>query len=136
MRPKLALALIVFGVTFFLTQKLSAAQVLVVSSNAKWDMEYEGYGNVNALALKALAQCEAKGGIDPKIVWSVGSSVGFTHSEMWHGAIAISDNGSGTILGWHVLHWSRLGRNTHGREEARQDCKKKGGQNPKVVASF
>jgi hypothetical protein len=136
MKPTLVLALVVFGLSSFLTQTLFASQVLAVSSNAKWDMQYDPYGNVNALAAKALAACNAKGGIDPKIVWSVGSSVGFTHPEMWHGSIAISDNGTGTILGWHVLHWSRLGRNTHGREEACQDCKKKGGQSPKVVASF
>ena len=53
------LALIVLGLSTFLTQKLSAAQVLVVSSNGKWDMEYDGdrYGNGNALSAKALAAC-------------------------------------------------------------------------------
>ena len=136
MKPKLAFALIVFGVSAFITQTLAAAQVLAVSSNGKWGMEYDPYGNVNALAAKALAACKAKGGTDPKIVWSQASSVGFTHPEMWHGSIAISDNGTGTIIGWHLLHWSRLGRNTFGGKEACQDCQRKGGQNPKVVAHW
>jgi hypothetical protein len=99
MRSQLAaVALILFGLRAFLTQTLSA-QVLAVSSNGKWDMEYEDYGNVNALAAKALSACKAKGGTDPKIVWSQASNINRSHAEMYRGAIVISDGGTGTIVG-------------------------------------
>jgi hypothetical protein len=129
MRPKLAFAVFAFGVVVF-AQALPAAQVLAVSSNGKWDMEYEPYGNVNALAAKALAVCKAKGGTDPKIVWSQASNVEATHARINHGAVALSDNGTGTILGWSFNH------PYHNGSAARDDCRRKGGQNPKVVAAF
>jgi hypothetical protein len=130
MKPKLAFALIVVGVIAFITQTLPAAQVLAVSSNGKWDMEYQDYGSVNALAAKALAACKAKGGTDPKIVWSLSSNVMASHARIAHGAIAVSDHGTGTIVGWsfepNFRNWPR----------AKDDCRRKGGQNPKVVAHF
>ena len=130
MKPKLAFALIVVGVIAFITQTLPAAQVLAVSSNGKWDMEYLDYGSVNALAAKALAACKAKGGTDPKIVWSLSSNVMASHARIAHGAIAVSDHGTGTIVGWsfepNFRNWPR----------AKDDCRRKGGQNPKVVAHF
>ena len=130
MKPQLAFACIIFGVNSFFTQTLFAAQVLVVASNGKWDMEYEDYGNVNALAAKALAACRAKGGTDPKIVWSLSSNVMASHARIAHGAIAISDHGTGTIVGWsfepYFRNWPR----------AKDDCRRKGGRNPKVVAHF
>jgi hypothetical protein len=128
-RP-LTFACIIFGVISFFTQTLFAAQVLVVSSNGKWDMEYEPYGNVNALAAKALAACKAKGGTDPKIVWSQASSVRGGHADIANGAIAISDNGTGTIVGWS---FNNLGHNTN---RAKEDCQRKGGKNPRRVALF
>jgi hypothetical protein len=130
MRTQFVLALIVFALSAFFTQKLSAAQVLVVSSNGKWDMEYEDYGNVNALAAKALAACKAKGGTDPKIVWSVVSNVRGANTRMAYGAIAISDNGTGNIVGWS------FNNPYHNGKRAIEDCRRKGGQNPKVVAKF
>jgi hypothetical protein len=135
MKPKLAYALIAFGVSAFITQTLPAAQVLAVSSNGKWDMEYEPYGNVNALAAKALAACKAKGGTDPKIVWSEATNVGGGGASMYKGAIAISDNGSGTIVGWSFAHWDRRGH-PDVIKMALNDCRKKGGQNPKTVAHW
>ena len=129
MKPKLPFALIIFGVIAFVTQPLSAAQVLAVASNGKWDMEYEDYGNVNALAAKALAACKAKGGTDPKIVWSIASSVKWSHAQITHAAIAISDNGNGTIVGWSFDPY-------HKTPKAKEDCRRKGGQNPKIVARF
>jgi len=130
MKTRLVLALIVFGVIAFITQTLPATQVLAVSSNGKWDMEYEDYGNVNALAAKALATCKAKGGTDPKIVWSQASDVETSHARINHGAISLSDNGTGTILGW------TFNRTYHNGRAAMDDCRRKGGQNPKVVARF
>lgn len=52
MKKEFVLALIVFGLSAFFTQTLSAAQALAVASNGKWDMEYDPYGNVNVVAAK------------------------------------------------------------------------------------
>jgi hypothetical protein len=123
-------ALIALGLSALLTQTLSAAQVLVVASNGKWDMEYDPYGNVNTLGAKAIAACQAKGGTDSRIVWSISSSVQKTHARIMHVGIAISDNGTGTIVGWSA------GMNIPTGKRAKEDCLKKGGQNPKVVAKF
>ena len=141
MKPKLAFALIVFGLSAFLTQTLSAAQALAVASNGKWDMEYEPYGILNAVAAKAIAACKAKGGTDPKIVWSqrlnyfyFAGGKGIPHHQdpiqIARGAIAVSDNGTGNIVGWSFNH------PYHNTSAAKKDCQKKGGQNPKVVAHW
>jgi hypothetical protein len=135
MRLQFVLSLIVFGLSALFAQSLSAAQVLAVASNGKWDMEYDPYGNVNALAAKALAACEAKGGTDPKIVWSEATNVGGGQASMYKGAIAISDNGSGTIVGWSFAHWDRRGH-PDVIKMALNDCRKKGGQSPKTVAHW
>jgi hypothetical protein len=129
MKKEFVLALIVFGLSAFFTQTLSAAQALAVASNGKWDMEYGPYGNVNVVAAKAIAACKAKGGTDPKIVWSIGSNVRGANTRIAYGAIAISDNGTETIVGWS------FNNNPNGKR-AKDDCRRKGGQNPKVVATF
>jgi hypothetical protein len=46
------------------------------------------------------------------------------------GAIAVSDNGTGTIVGWC------FGFDIPRNMRAKEDCLRKGGQNPKVVAKF
>jgi hypothetical protein len=130
MRTQFVLVLIVFGLSAFFTQKLSAAQALAVASNGKWDMEYDPYGNVNVVAAKAIATCKAKGGTDPKIVWSIGSNVRGADTRMAYGAIAISDNGTGNIVGWS------FNNPYHNGKRAIEDCRRKGGQNPKIVAKF
>jgi hypothetical protein len=129
MRPQSPLILIVVGITALFAQKVSAAQALAVASNGKWDMEYDPYGNVNVVAAKALAACKTKGGTDPKIVWSIGSNVRGANTRIAYGAIAISDNGTGTIVGWS------FNNNPNGKR-AKADCRRKGGQNPKIVAQF
>jgi hypothetical protein len=138
MRPKLLLALIVFGLSSVLTQKLTATQVLAVASNGKWAMVYVSYGEFNAVSEQAIAECKAKGGTDPAIVWSQRSNLRYgAHNSFRggtfrraHGAIAISDNGAGTIVGWSFNHPYQ------NHERAKEDCLKKGGKNPRVVASF
>lgn len=131
MRSQLALALIVFGLSAFLTQTLSAAQVLVVDeSSGKWAMEYAPRGDLNVLTAKAMAECRAKGGKNPKVVWYTYFYMWKTHEAAAHGAIAISDNGAGTILGWSV------NKPPTDAMRAREDCRRKGGQNPKVVDSW
>ena len=100
MRLQLALALTVFGLSAFLAQELSAAQVLVVdASTGKWAMKYDPYGDINLLTARAIAKCRAKGGSDPKVVWFTPYHFGYSHEGISHGAIAISDNGAGTIVG-------------------------------------
>jgi hypothetical protein len=132
MKPTLVLALVVFGLSFFfLTEKLSAAQVLAVSSNGKWATAYEPMANdFGPLVVKAEAECAAKGGKDIRIVWSQSSNNFWSTPRMAHGAIAISDNGTGTIVGWCF----NVPYQNHKR--AIKDCLKKGGRNPKIVASF
>jgi hypothetical protein len=134
-------ALIAFGLNSLLIQPLSAAQVLAVSSNGKWAMVYkpEWDADLNAVSAQAISECKAKGGTDPKIVWSRRSNIrsfnpaashGSPIISIIHGAVAVSDNGAGTIVGWCVNH------PYHNGKLAREDCQKKGGQNPKVVKRF
>jgi hypothetical protein len=140
MKTQFLLALTVFGLSVFLVQTLSAAQVLAVASNGKCAMvcklEYDA--DFKAISAEAISECKAKGGTDPKIVWSEKSNFlptkgagnnCFARSTIAHGAIAISDHGAGNILGWSVKHY-RNGK------RAIEDCRRKGGQNPKIVARF
>jgi hypothetical protein len=129
MRLQLSLALIVFGLSSLLTQKVCATQVLVVASNGKWSMKYKAYGDINLITAQAMAACKAKGGTDPKVVWYQFVHIALTHEVITHGAIAVSDNGTGTIVGWSF-------NNAPNSPRAREDCRRKGGKNPKVVARF
>jgi hypothetical protein len=127
----IALALIAFGLGALSTQKLSAMQVLVVASNGKWAMEYDPYAkDFGPITAKAIADCIAKGGKNPQVVWSQGVSLWKAHYSIAHGAIAVSDNGAGTIVGWSFNHpyqnW----------KIAKAECVRKGGQHPKTVAKF
>jgi hypothetical protein len=141
MRTATAFALAAFGLSSFLTEVLSAAQVLAVSNNGKWAMVYkrDWDADFNAISAQAISECKAKGGTDPKIVWSQRSNIRFFKPDarngspiilVVHGAIAVSDNGTGTIVGWRFNHPYHNGKN------AVLDCQRKGGQNPKVVARF
>jgi hypothetical protein len=46
---------------------------------------------------------------------------------MVRGAVAVSDNGTGTIVGWSFDY------NGHSRVRAKAECLKKGGKHPKLV---
>jgi hypothetical protein len=137
MRSQVAFALIAFGLNSLLMQTLSAAQVLAVSSNGKWAMVYNPAWDANfkAVSEQAISECKAKGGTDPKIVWSVRSNIGI-HSYknrnpiFVRGAVAVSNNGTGQIVGWCFDH------GYHNEQSAIKECQRKGGQNPKVVAKF
>jgi hypothetical protein len=87
-------------------------------------------GMLTPSAAKATAACRAKGGTDPKIVWPIATSIKWSHPAITHGSIAISDNGDGTILGW-CFNWPH-----QNNRRAIEDCRKKGGQKPKLVAEF
>jgi hypothetical protein len=117
MRSRVSIALLASALGLFLTQVLSAAQALAVSSNGKWAMVYNPAWDADfrAVSPQAISECKAKGGTDPKIVWSqtrnyfYGSrgGKGFPKSgsiRIAHGAIAISDNATGTIVGWSFNH--------------------------------
>jgi hypothetical protein len=143
MRSKLVLTLIVVGLSSVLTQKLYAGQALAVASNGKWALVYkpDSAADFNAISAQAISECKAKGGTDPKIVWSQRSNKptsarsnyanhGLPIFPITHGAIAVSDNGTGTIVGWCFNH------PYHNAKTAKDDCQKKGGQNPKIVARF
>jgi hypothetical protein len=139
MRPQLQLALILFGITAPFAQELSAAQVLAVSSNGKWAMVYNPAwdADLKAVSEQAISECKAKGGTDPKIVWSVRSNIGIRNyknrnPQIVRGAVAISDSGNGAIVGWS---FNKL-KGYRNEQAAIKDCQKKGGQNPKVVAKF
>jgi len=77
-----------------------------------------------------MAACKAKCGTDPKIVWSQAVFFNKTHAQIAHGAIAVSDNGTGTIVGWSFNNPNLNGK------KAIEDCRRKGGQNPKVVGGW
>ena len=131
MKRVIALALITFGLGAFSTQKTSAMQVLAVSSNGKWAMVYEPMApDFGPIVARAEAECAGKGGRDIRIVWSQGSNNTMFHPRMAHGAIAISDNGTGNIVGWSFNHPYQNGK------IAKAECIRKGGQNPKIVARF
>jgi hypothetical protein len=137
-----AIALLVtLALSGVLTQKLSAVQALAVASNGKWAMVYKPNfdADFNAVSAQAISECKAKGGTDPRIVWSQKSNIpitkghanqGMARPSIAHGAIAISDGGTGTIVGWC------FNKPYHNNKIAMDDCQKKGGQNPKVVARF
>jgi hypothetical protein len=82
--------------------------------------------DITDVSAKAIADCKAKGGVDPKIVWSVWTNIWGTTWKICPGAVAVSDNGNGTIVGWHFGH-------SQNHRLAKNDCLKKGGQHPKVV---
>jgi hypothetical protein len=120
-------------------QTLSAAQALAVSSNGKWATVYNPAWDADfkAVSEQAISECKAKGGTDPKIVWSVRSNVGIRNYKdrnphIVRGAVAISDSGNGTIVGWS---FNKL-KGYRNEPAAIKDCQKKGGQNPKIVAKF
>jgi hypothetical protein len=129
---QVAFALIVFELNSSMAQSLSAAQALAVSSNGKFAMVYKGEWDtkLDTVSAQAISECKAKGGTDPKIVWSQRSNVKITNPyarnggsivSIAHGAIAVSDNGTGIIVGWCFNHPH------HNAKKAVLDCQKKGG---------
>jgi hypothetical protein len=125
MKRKLTLALVLCGLSYFLAQISNAAQALAVASNGKWAVAWNYSPDVSAVSQEAIAKCTAEGGTDPKVVWSTWGSGRMTHWAIVRGAVAVSDNGTGTIVGWSFNH-------PHNRSTARMECRKKGGHNPKA----
>ena len=130
---KLTLALMLLGSSALVAHNSNAPQALAVASNGKWAVAYDRTTDVKAVSAQALAKCKTRGGTDPKIVYT-----NWQNSN--HGAIAVSDNGTGTIVGWAFKpgsHTNVMGNQVKQAEDAAlQDCQKKGGKNPKVVTSW
>jgi hypothetical protein len=112
-------------------QNLKAAQALAVASNGKWAMAVDiNSTDLTPVSAKAIADCKAKGGVDPKIVWSQWSNVrGYNWRGIHHGAVAVSDNGTGAIVAWSFDQPRNV-------KTARDECRRKGGQHPKIVGKF
>jgi len=137
MKMKLTLALILLGSSALVAQNLNAAQALAVASNGKWAVAYDQKTDVKDVSAKAIDKCKAKGGTDPKVVYS--------NWHNGHGAIAVSDGGTGKIVGWSIGIGGPRAQTRHGfmgdptktaEKAALADCQKKGGTNPKVVSSW
>lgn len=105
---------------------------VAISSNGFFGWCRNG-GPVETASAKAIENCQKSGGVNPQVVAST-----FTSS---HGAIAKSGSGSQAIFGWSV---GIVQRSRASRDEALEDaksaaialCKKRGGTDPKIVASW
>jgi hypothetical protein len=130
---KLTLALMLLGSSALVANNSNAAQALAVASNGKWAVGRDRTTDVKGVSAQALAKCKTRGGTDPKIV--------YTGWQNAHAAIAVSDNGTGTVVGWafkpgsHITN-VKVNPVKQAEEAALQDCQKKGGKNPKVVSSW
>jgi hypothetical protein len=133
-KRKMIMMSILFGSGFLLTQSLNAALAIAVASNGKWAIAHDDrLTDTTAVCAQAIQKCKARGGADAKIAG--------TFIKAANGAVAVSDNGTGTIVGFSFSlpghHHNNVGNPKHDQELAAiSDCKKKGGQNPKVVNSW
>jgi hypothetical protein len=117
---------------YLLTQTSNAATALAVASNGKWAIGVTPTPSIADASAKAIAGCVAKGGINPQIVWSWwggGDRPWGSDRTTWtrvKGAVAVSDNGNGNVVGWCFND-----RQNH--RMARRSCLAKGGKNPLVT---
>jgi hypothetical protein len=103
---------------------LHASSAVAFASNGVWAYAVDrGITEKEAIS-KALEGCRKKGGIDPKIIAS-SSSNGCS-------SIATSGKGKDTIIGCALARQSTW----LAQLSAMRDCTKKGGINPKSVATF
>ena len=137
MKTKLTIVLLLFGLSSFLTLNLNAYVALAIASNGKWSIAHDKSTDSNAVSAQAIAQCKAKGGTDAKVVYAT------SNNDAAHGAVAVSDNGTGKIVGFSFIrggYGTRMARTadySKGAERAAiNDCQKKGGQNPKIATSW
>jgi len=121
--------------TSFLTHKLNAALALAVASNGKFGIAHDSGYNPSGVAAQAIEKCKARGGADARIAYATGIRAA-------HGAVAVSDNGTGKIVGFCFTAGEHHQVNVMGdakkddERAAIKDCQKKGGQNPKVAVSW
>src|ERR1700722_5887093 len=97
MQTKLIIILLLFGLSSFVTQNLSANVAIAIASNGKWAIAHDKSVDSNAVSAQAIAQCKTKGGADAKLVYAT------SNSQAAHGAVAVSDNGTGKIVGFSFI---------------------------------
>ncbi len=126
---KLALALMLLGSSALVAHNSDAAQAVAVASNGKWAVRaYDQKTDVKDVSAKAITTSgvSAKGGTDPKVVYS--------NWHNGHGAIAVSDGGTGKIVGWSIGIGGPRAQTRHGfmgdptktaEKAALADCQKK-----------
>jgi len=133
MKPVI-LSILLFS-TSFLTHQLNAALALAVASNGKWAIAHDPGSNTQGVSAQAIAKCKARGGADARIAYATPIRAG-------NGAVAVSDNGTGKIVGFCFTAGQHHLVNVNGDHKkdderaAMKDCQKKGGQNPKVAVSW
>jgi hypothetical protein len=135
MKLKLTIVLLLFGSSSFLTQNLSANVAIAVASNGKWAIARDKSIDSNGVSAQAIQQCKAKGGADAKVVYAT------SNAQAAHGAVAVSDNGTGKIVGFSFIQTSphrhmSMDFSHQAESAAIKDCQKKGGQNPKIVTTW
>jgi hypothetical protein len=133
-KTNLIVLLSVLGLSPLLTQNLTAALAIAVASNGKWAIAHDQTIDSRAVSAEAIAKCKARGGADARIAE--------TFINAANGAVAVSDNGTGKIVGFsfakgshHLVNVTSDPKKDQERA-AINDCKKKGGQNPKVMVSW
>ena len=135
MKTKLTIVLLLFGLSSFLTQNLNANVAIAIASNGKWAIGHDKSIDSNGVSAQAIQQCKARGGADAKVVYAT------SNSQAAHGAVAVSDNGTGKIVGFSFIQGSssrhmRVDYSKDAERAAIKDCQKKGGQNPKIATSW
>jgi len=133
-KTKLVIAPLIVGSSLLLAQNLTAALAIAVASNGKWAIAHDNLVSTTAVSAQAIQKCKARGGADATIA---GTFIGAAH-----GAVAVSDNGTGKVVGFSFTKAGHHQVNVMGdpkRDQERaamKDCQKKGGQNPKIVSSW
>jgi hypothetical protein len=118
-----SLAVVVFAVP------ADASFAVVLGSNGVYAYADKAYTHVEKIKQMAIDLCQKHGGVNIRVV-GAGSQNGW--NRYCRCAIAGSGHGEGGILGVGLCASSE----TEADSEALQDCRAKGGANPKIVAGW
>jgi len=127
MKQKILLAIAVLGVVLF-AASAEAAVVVVLSGNGVYAYVNEAGSAVKRVTKLATDLCAKKGGVDVKVVASNYSQTG----QPSNSAIAVSGQGKSAILGLALSKTTVTAANT----AALEDCRAKGGTNPRLLRTF
>jgi hypothetical protein len=136
MKTKLTIVFLVFGLSAYLMQNLNAYVAIAIASNGKWAVAHDQSVDATAVSAQAIEKCKAQGGADAKVVYAT------SNTQAAHGAVAVSDNGTGKIVGFSFIqgggprHHMSVDFSHDAERAAIKDCQKKGGQNPKIATSW
>jgi Domain of unknown function (DUF4189) len=110
---------------------------LAIASNGKWAIAHDKFTDSSVVSAQAIEKCKARGGADAKVVYAT------SNNQAAHGAVAVSDNGTGNIVGFSFIqsagpshHMAMPNFAKQAESAAIKDCQKKGGQNPKIATSW